>query len=135
MATIFAGGSAPELAQKGYLFKGTVDGTDEQVLAAYAEQDVCLVRGAAISGNGKDGQWEFGVMTRSMMPNRNEQFLSAIDGKAKAMILESIAAHYGISPDDAYTEVTGAEAEHLLDYMVEPQRSAASVLMQRHGMA
>lgn len=26
-------------------------------------------------------------------------------------------------------------AEHLLDYMVEPQRSAASVLMQRHGMA
>ncbi|ELQ8318380.1 hypothetical protein PSOLE_37360 [Pseudomonas oleovorans subsp. oleovorans] len=69
------------------------------------------------------------------MANRNAQFLSVIDDKAKALILESIAAHYAITPQEAYTEVTDAEAEHLLDYMVEPQRSAASVLMQRHGMA
>jgi len=68
------------------------------------------------------------------MANRNQQFLSVIDGKAKALILESIAVHYGITSQEAYGEVTDSEAEHLLDYMVEPQRSAASVLMQRHGM-
>jgi hypothetical protein len=68
------------------------------------------------------------------MANRNQQFLSVIDGKAKALILESIAVHYGITSQEAYDEVTDSEAEHLLDYMVEPQRSAASVLMQRHGM-
>lgn len=69
------------------------------------------------------------------MANRNAQFLSVIDDKAKALILESIAAHYGITAQEACDEVTDAEAEHLLDYMVEPERSAASVLMQRHGMA
>jgi len=68
------------------------------------------------------------------MANRNKQFLSVIDGKAKALILESIAVHYGITSQEAYDEVTDTEAEHLLDYMVEPQRSAASVLMQCHGM-
>lgn len=67
------------------------------------------------------------------MASRNEQFLSVIDGKAKALILEAIATHYEITPQEAYAEVTDAKAEHLLDYMVE--RSAASVLMQRHGMA
>ncbi|MBA1280276.1 hypothetical protein [Stutzerimonas stutzeri] len=69
------------------------------------------------------------------MANRNEQFLSVIDGKAKTLILDSIAAHYGITSQQAYAEVTDAEAEHLLDYLVEPQRSAASALMQRHRMA
>ncbi|NLC21774.1 MAG: hypothetical protein GX771_07695 [Halomonadaceae bacterium] len=68
------------------------------------------------------------------MANRNKQFLSVIDGKAKALILESIAVHYGITSQEAYDEVTAPEAEDLLDYLVEPQRSAASVLMQRHGM-
>lgn len=68
------------------------------------------------------------------MANRNKQFLSAIESEAKGLILESIAAHYGITSQEAYDEVIGPEAEHLLDYMVEPQRSAASVLMQRHGM-
>lgn len=62
MATIYAFGSAPERAKEGYFLKGTVDGTDEHVLATYAGQDVCLVRGAAIFGC--DGQWEFGVMFR-----------------------------------------------------------------------
>ncbi len=63
MATIYAGGAAPELAKEGYFLKGTVDGTDEHVLATYAGQDVCLVRGAAIFGC--DGQWEFGAMFRN----------------------------------------------------------------------
>lgn len=64
----------------------------------------------------------------------NAQFLAVIDSQAKAVILGSIARHYGITADEAFAEVTAAEAEHLLDYMMEPQRSATLVLMQRHGM-
>lgn len=67
-------------------------------------------------------------------PNTNVQFLSAIDAPAKAEILQSIADHYGITPEAAYEEVASGEAEHLLDYMIEPFRSAALVLMQRKGM-
>lgn len=66
--------------------------------------------------------------------NRNAQFLSVIDGDAKAAILASIAGHYGITPEEAYAEVSDDQAEHLLDYMVEPMRSATSILMQRKGM-
>jgi len=72
---------------------------------------------------------------KKKMAKRNALFLSVIDDKEKTLILEAIATHYGITPQEAYAEVTDPEAEHLLDYMVEPQRSAASVLMQRHGMA
>jgi len=68
------------------------------------------------------------------MANRNEAFLSAIDSEAKAVILEAIASRNSITAEDAYAEVVDAEAEHLLDYMVEPQRSATSALMQRYGM-
>lgn len=68
------------------------------------------------------------------MPNNNAVFLSVIDADAKAEILGSIAKHYGISPETALAEVTGEGAEHLLDYIVEPLRSAASVLMQAHGL-
>lgn len=68
------------------------------------------------------------------MSNNNAQFLAVIDAAAKDEILASIAKHYGISKQAALEEVTGAAAEHLLDYMVEPQRSAASVLMQSHGL-
>lgn len=68
------------------------------------------------------------------MSHRNVEFLSVIDSQAKDLILGTIAAHYGITPDEAYAVVAGAEAEHLLDYLVEPQRSATLVLMQRRGM-
>jgi|EP00659_Diplonema_papillatum_P003089 hypothetical protein len=68
------------------------------------------------------------------MVNRNEEFLSVIHSDTKAEILESIAGHYGITPEKAFAEVTDAEAEHLLDYMVEPKRTATSLLMQRYGM-
>lgn len=66
--------------------------------------------------------------------NNNVRFLAVIDSEAKAVILGGIAKHYGISARAAYDEVTDKSAEHLLDYMVEPQRSAASVLMQAHGL-
>jgi hypothetical protein len=68
------------------------------------------------------------------MTNRNVQFLSVIDSDAKNAILESIAVHIGITPQEAFAEVAGDEAEHLLDYMPEPQRGATLVLMQRRGM-
>ncbi|WP_219096260.1 hypothetical protein [Pseudomonas sp. UMAB-40] len=67
------------------------------------------------------------------MANRNEQFLSVIDSATKNAILESIAVHYGKTTQEIFAEVVGADAEHLLDYMVEPMRSATSVVMQRRG--
>ena len=68
------------------------------------------------------------------MVNRNEEFLSAVDSKTRDEILASIANHYGITTEEAYAEVADEKAEPLLDYLVEPHRSAASGLMQRHGM-
>ncbi|MNJ62600.1 hypothetical protein D3C77_584470 [compost metagenome] len=68
------------------------------------------------------------------MANQNKQFLSVIEEQAKDLILDSIAAHYVISRQEAYEEVVDEAAEHLLEYMIEPHRSAASVLMQSHGM-
>lgn len=68
------------------------------------------------------------------MRHKTKEFLAAIDEKSKALILGSIARHYGKSAEEIYEEVTHPDAEHLLDYMVEPARGAASVLMQRHGM-
>lgn len=68
------------------------------------------------------------------MPNLNKEFLAAIDSDTKAKILESIATHYGKTPEQIFAEVTGAQSEHLLDYMVEPLRSATSILMQKRGM-
>lgn len=66
--------------------------------------------------------------------HRTKEFLSVIDPEIKAKILNSIAKHYNTTPEAILEEVTGDEAEHLLDYMVEPMRSTASVLMLAHGM-
>lgn len=64
--------------------------------------------------------------------NINATFLAATDARTKAAILANIAKHYGITSDEAYAEVTDADAEHLLDYVTGPERAATSVLMQRH---
>ena len=66
--------------------------------------------------------------------NITTRFLNSIDPRTKDAILNSIANHYGISKADAYEEVTDDEAEHLLDYLVEPMRSATSVIMQACGV-
>lgn len=66
--------------------------------------------------------------------NITARFLNSIDPRTKDAILNSIAKHYGISQADAYEEVTDDEAEHLLDYLVEPMRSATSVMMQACGV-
>jgi hypothetical protein len=60
-------------------------------------------------------------------------FLAAIDAKTKDAVLNNIATNYGISPSEAFAEVTDNVAEHLLDYLTEPVRTATKVLMARHG--
>jgi hypothetical protein len=66
--------------------------------------------------------------------NRTQEFFSVIKPEVKAKILESIAKHYATTPEAILKEVTGAESEHLLDYMVEPLRSETSDLMKDHGL-
>ena len=67
--------------------------------------------------------------------NNTAKFLACISSKAANLILDNIAAHYGISRQDAMDEVTGEDAEHLLDYVTGPERAATSVLMQKYGFA
>lgn len=62
-------------------------------------------------------------------------FFTATDAKTKTEILASIAKHYGISESEALEEVTDEEAESLLDYLTGSIRTAASLLMKRHGIA
>ena len=62
----------------------------------------------------------------------NKGFLDSTDSKVKDEILDNIAKDYGITKPEAYEEVTGDEAEHLLDYIKGSMRAATSVLMQRY---
>ena len=64
----------------------------------------------------------------------NRAFLAATAPHTKRAILDSVATHYGISQQSAFDEVVGDEADHLLEYLTEPTRSAVSVLMQRQGL-
>jgi len=61
----------------------------------------------------------------------NRSFLQSVHTKVKARILDEIAGHYGITPAEAFDEVTDANAEHLLDYLTGSVRSATSLLMKR----
>jgi len=63
-----------------------------------------------------------------------KKFFSVTDAATRADILKNIAAHYGISTDEALVEVTDDEAESLLDYITGPMRSAALALYRRHGL-
>lgn len=62
-------------------------------------------------------------------------FLATLDATTQAKILGAIAKHYATTVDAIRTEVTDDEAEQLLEYMVEPERSATRVLMQRAKLA
>jgi len=64
-----------------------------------------------------------------------KKFFSVTDAKTKSDVLKAIAKHYGISPEQAFDEVTDDEAEHLLDYLTGAVRTATSLLMKRHGLA
>ena len=67
--------------------------------------------------------------------NATIAFFSVTDSKTKNEILSAIAKHYGISQSEALEEVTGEEAESLLDYLTGSIRTATSLLMKRHGIA
>lgn len=69
------------------------------------------------------------------MAHRNEEFLSVIDSNTRAAIIGSIAEHYQVSTDVAHDAVTEDQAVNLLEYLIEPQRSATAVLMQQHGFS
>lgn len=65
----------------------------------------------------------------------NQAFLDATDANTRAEVLANVANHYGITPQEAFEEVTDEQAEHLLEYMTGPARAAVNVLMQRHCFA
>ena len=63
----------------------------------------------------------------------NVKFMEAIGSIATSMILNSIAKNNGSTVEIIREEVTGKGAQNILDYMIEPERSAAYVLYQKHG--
>lgn len=65
---------------------------------------------------------------------KNTKFLAVVDRRIKAEIIANIAAHYGITAVEVVEELTGEEAEHLLDYVTGPKRPAYSMLMQSYGV-
>ena len=65
----------------------------------------------------------------------NKKFLAMLEVRTKAVILDNIAKHYGITADEAYAEVTEDEAEHLLDYVTGPLLPAAHLLMKSAGLS
>jgi len=65
----------------------------------------------------------------------NTLFLNSIDKASRNEILQSMATHYGITQREAMSELVNEDAEHILDYLTEPVRSAAHVLMQVHRLA
>ncbi len=68
-------------------------------------------------------------------PEKTKQFLESIPFHLAARILDSIAAHYGISQIAAQVEVTDPEAEHLCDYIADTGlRSHAAFLMASKGL-
>ena len=71
-------------------------------------------------------------MTQSQI---NATFLKSLDTATRSQILDAIASHYGITIAEVMEEVTGSEAESILDYLTGQTRAAASLLMKRHGIA
>lgn len=65
---------------------------------------------------------------------KNKTFLDTVAPETKRDILQNIAEHYGITPAQAYEEVTDEDAEHLLDYVTGPLRTGASVFMGQMGL-
>jgi hypothetical protein len=64
-----------------------------------------------------------------------KRFLATLDTATQNTILGSIAKHYATNVDAIRAEVTDDDAKQLLEYMVEPERSATRVLMQRAKLA
>lgn len=64
----------------------------------------------------------------------NRQFLNSLDSESRLEVLSNISSHYGLSVEEAFEEVTGEDAEHLLDYLTGSLREDAQSLMSRHGL-
>jgi hypothetical protein len=62
---------------------------------------------------------------------KNKDFLNSVTIALKTNLLSHIAAHYGIDNEQAFEEVTAENAENLYEYLQEPHRSEAYLLMQR----
>lgn len=70
-----------------------------------------------------------GERNRRMM-----QVLADADRRIANQVVSNIAAHYGIPTQQVFDEIFDAGAENLMDYVTEPVRSAASVILQKKGM-
>ena len=66
---------------------------------------------------------------------KNYAFLRNADAQTREQIFAAIGNHYGITRSEVQDEVTGVDAEHLLDYLTGPVRAATSLLMCRAGLA
>ncbi len=66
---------------------------------------------------------------------KNYSFIRSADVQTRDAIFAAIGSHYGISRSEVQDEVTGADAEHLLDYLTGSVRTATSLLMRRAGLA
>lgn len=82
--------------------------------------------------------YDFKKLSHKLNTNQklNLTFLDTVDKVVKHNILESIKNHYDSYShvSQVYGEVISEDAEHLLDYLPSSDRTATSVLMQKHGM-
>ena len=62
------------------------------------------------------------------------QVLADADRRIANQVVSNIAKHYGITTQQVFTEIFDAEAEDLMDYVTEPVRSAAYVILKKKGM-
>ncbi len=75
------------------------------------------------------------TMNLATHAQQNCLFFRNADVKTREAVLANIADHYGITRSEAHAEITDPGAEHLLDYLTGPVRTATSALMQKHGLA
>lgn len=75
-------------------------------------------------------------MTPATMTNaqKNRAFLDTTSKEIRNIVLDTIADHYRTTADVILDEVIDPEAEHLLDYMVEPTRSVVHIQMRRQQL-
>lgn len=105
------------------------------VFASKEEADKAALK-AQRECKGADGQPAQGFTFTAVQANalRTKEFLDFVSKETKDAILKNIADHYGKPSEEILEDITDADAEHLLEYMREPLRSATSALMQRNGI-
>jgi hypothetical protein len=61
----------------------------------------------------------------------NVAFLNSLDSNTLETVLNNIANHYGITQDEAFSEVTDKESENIMDYITGSIRPAVSLLFNK----